>query len=143
MKKRIILKEGQLRRLVEADELLANDPISKRFDIIGKRLSIIWGKISDINVSELPDNRPELLSIKDELEAMQDKLFKINAESEIILGNIESQFGEEKMFIYDDHYNKLSSDVSNKIDKLLDFVDALLPATKYDGLSDIFKKINI
>jgi hypothetical protein len=143
MKKRIILKEGQLRRLVEADELLANDPISKRFDIIGKRLSIIWGKISDINVSELPDNRPELLSIKDELEVMQDKMFKINAESEVILGKIEAQFGEEKMFIYDDHYNKLSSDVSNKIDKLLDFVDALLPAAKYDGLSDIFKKINI
>jgi hypothetical protein len=74
---------------------------------------------------------------------MQDKMFKINAESEVILGKVEAQFGEEKMFIYDDHYNKLSSDVSNKIDKLLDFVDALLPATKYDGLSDIFKKINI
>ena len=143
MKKRIILKEGQLKRLVEADELLANDPISKRFDIIGKRLSIIWGKISEINVSELPDNRSELLSIKDELEVMQDKLLKINAESEVILSKIESQFGEEKMFVYDDHYNKLSSDASNKVDKLLDFVDVLLPATKYDGLSDMFKKINI
>lgn len=143
MKKRIKLTENQFTSLVRLNEELTNDPISKQYGMINKRLSLVWLQLSGLDVPTIFNMGDEFKSIKDNLEALIDKLSQINSTSEMVLRKIEAEFGSDQMYVYDNHYNTLSVETSNKAYTLLDFLEALMGVVKYGKLEKMFPPVNI
>lgn len=143
MKKRIKLTENQFTSLVRLNEELTNDPISKQYGMINNRLSLVWLQLSGLDVPTIFNMGDEFKSIKDNLEALIDKLSQINSTSEMVLRKIEAEFGSDQMYVYDNHYNTLSVETSNKAYTLLDFLDVLMGVVKYGKLEKMFPPVNI
>ena len=143
MKKRIKLTENQFTSLVRLNEELTNDPISKQYGMINKRLSSIWLQLSGLDVPTIFNMGDEFNSIKDSLEALIDKMSQINSASEMVLRKIEAEFGSDQMYVYDNHYNTLSVEANNKAYALLDFLEVLMGVVKYGKLDKMFPPLNI
>ena len=143
MKKRIKLTENQFTSLVRLNEELTNDPISKQYGMINKRLSSIWLQLSGLDVPTIFNMGDEFNSIKDSLEALIDKMSQINSASEMVLRKIEAEFGSDQMYVYDNHYNTLSVEANNKAYALLDFLEVLMGVVKYGKLDKMFPLLNI
>lgn len=143
MKKRIKLTENQFTSLVRLNEELTNDPISKQYGMINKRLSSIWLQLSGLDVPTIFNMGDEFNSIKDSLEALIDKMSQINSASEMVLSKIETEFGSDQMYVYDNHYNTLSVETNNKAYALLDFLEVLMSVVKYGKLDKMFPPLNI
>lgn len=143
MKKRIKLTENQFTNLVRLNEELTNDQITKKYNLIDKRLASIWNKLADLSVQDIFNMASDLSSTKDEIEAIGDKIHDISKSTKLVLNKIEVEFGEDAMFTYDSHYNDIYMDVINKSDKLLDFVDSLINVSRYRKLEKMFPLVNI
>ncbi len=143
MKKRIKLTENQFTNLVRLNEELTNDQITKKYNLIDKRLASIWNKLADLSVQDIFNMASDLSSTKDEIEAIGDKIHNISKSTKLVLNKIEVEFGEDTMFTYDSHYNDIYMDVINKSDKLLDFVDSLINVSRYRTLEKVFPPVNI
>ena len=143
MKKRIKLTENQFTNLVRLNEELTNDQITKKYNLIDKRLASIWNKLADLSVQDIFNMASDLSSTKDEIEAIGDKIHNISKSTKLVLNKIEVEFGEDTMFTYDSHYNDIYMDVINKSDKLLDFVDSLINVSRYRTLEEVFPPVNI
>ena len=143
MKKRIKLTENQFTNLVRLNEELTNDQITKKYNLIDKRLASIWNKLADLSVQDIFNMASDLSSTKDEIEAIGDKIHDISKSTKLVLNKIEVEFGEDAMFTYDSHYNDIYMDVINKSHKLLDFVDSLINVSRYSKLEKVFPPVNI
>jgi hypothetical protein len=143
MKKRIKLTENQFTSLVRLNEELTNDPITKQYNLIDKRLASIWVKLSDLSVQDIFNMSSELNSLKDEADAMLDKMNVISSESERLLAKIETEFGRQEMYTYDSHYTKLNNKVSMKIYAMFDFIESLISVAKHIKLEKMFPPVNI
>lgn len=143
MKRRIRLTESQLNRVLKLNEDIVNDPITKQYTLLDKKMSKIWSELSSLTVTEFFERSNELVSTKDQLEVISNKLSELSSTSEMVLNKIEAEFGSDKMYAYDDHYTKLSSEVGNKNQTLIDFVDELVKLAKYSKLGKLFPNINI
>lgn len=129
--------------MVRLNEELTNDQITKKYNLIDKRLASIWNKLADLSVQDIFNMASDLSSTKDEIEAIGDKIHNISKSTKLVLNKIEVEFGEDAMFTYDSHYNDIYMDVINKSDKLLDFVDSLINVSRYSKLEKVFPPVNI
>ena len=143
MKKRIKLTENQFTNLVRLNEELTNDQITKKYNLIDKRLASIWNKLADLSVQDIFNMASELNSLNDEVNVMLDKTNDISSEAEKILAKIEAEFGRQEMYTYDSHYTKLNHKVSMKIYAILDFIESLISVAKHDKLEKMFPLVNI
>jgi hypothetical protein len=143
MKKRIKLTESQFTNMIRLDEEFKNDPITKKYSLINKRLAAIWVNLSSLSISDIFNMGNELNSLKDELDAMIDKINVISSEGERMLGKIESEFGKEEMYMYDTHYDKLNSSIAIQVYSMFDFIESLINVSKHEKLEKVFPSINI